>query len=305
MTTIDATALEKVLTSIDVSVGAAQRVTLDAGGITPLASGAVWLVFVSEGSVHGQPPLAQACSFNVDRSSADVALSPGTEREVLVEGDAFLTLGRQPVTLHSEYGASLMVAELQLSATANSLSSVLPEFVTVTDFAGLEPAAAALARNLGPATPDDCPLRSGNPVICRMMTTTVLLSVIRAWAENGCAPTGWPSRSNDPFLDRVIDAIHEQPGREWTVESLAGVGAMSRSVFAERFHTALGRSPANYVTGVRMESAKEMLDAGRSVSDTSRSLGYGSDEGFSRAFRRATGMTPSAWRATRRVPVPA
>lgn len=304
MTNVDAAALERVLSSIDASVGAAQRVTLDADDTTHLTSGAVWLVFVSHGSVHGQPPLAQACSFDVDRSSAAITLSHDAARDVLVEGDAFLTLGRRSITLHSEHGASLMVAELQLSDTASDLSSVLPEFVTVTDFAGLEPAAAALARNLGPADTDNCPLRSGDPVICRMMTTTVLLSVIRAWAENGCAPLGWPSRSNDPFLDRVIDAIHEQPGREWTVEALAGVSAMSRSVFAERFHTALGRSPASYVTGVRMDNAKRMLDAGRSVSDTSRSLGYGSDEGFSRAFRRATGMTPSAWR-TRRAPVPA
>ncbi|MGM7678685.1 helix-turn-helix transcriptional regulator [Microbacterium sp. A94] len=299
MTTIDADALERVLSSIDVRLGAARRVQLDAGGIAPLASGAIWLVFVSAGSVSGQPPLAQACSFDVDRASSAVALSPGREREVLGEGDAFLTLGRRSVALQSEHGASLMIAELQLSETASTLSTVLPEFVTVTDFAGLEPAAAALARNLGPAESDDCPLRSGDPVICRLMTTTVLLSVIRAWAENGCAPTGWPSRSNDPFLDRVIDAIHDQPGREWTVEALAGIGAMSRSVFAERFHTALGRSPVSYVTEVRMQSAKRMLEAGHSVSETSRNLGYGSDEGFSRAFRRATGMTPSAWRVSR------
>jgi AraC-like DNA-binding protein len=129
--------------------------------------------------------------------------------------------------------------------------------------------------------------------------------VIRAWAENGCAPAGWPSRSNDPFLDRVVEAIHEQPGRDWTVETLANVGAMSRSVFAERFRTALGRSPASYVTEVRMDAAKRMLEIGRSVSDTSRSLGYASDEGFSRAFRRATGVTPSVWRMSRRAPVPA
>ena len=75
---------------------------------------------------------------------------------------------------------------------------------------------------------------------------------------------------------------------------------MSRSVFAERFRSALGRSPAHYVTEVRMGAAKGMLDAGRSVSETSRTLGYASDEGFSRAFRRATGVTPSAWRMSRR-----
>jgi len=52
-------------------------------------------------------------------------------------------------------------------------------------------------------------------------------------------------------------------------------------------------------------AAKRMLDAGRSVSDISRALGYASDEGFSRAFRRRTGMTPSSWRLAHRTPVSA
>lgn len=305
MTTIDAAALERVLSDVDVRLGIARRITLDAGAIVPLTAGSIWLVFVAAGSVHGQPPIGQACVFDVDRASRSVALSPHASQDALVEGDAFLTLGRRQVALNSDAGASLMIAELQLSDTAAMLRDVLPEFVTVTDFAGLEPAAAALARNLGQSDTEEGTLRTGDPVICRMMSTTVLLSVIRAWAENGCAPAGWPSRSGDPFLDRVVEAIHEQPGREWTVEALASVSAMSRSVFAERFHRTIGRSPANYVTEVRMQSARELLTAGRAVSDVSRQLGYASDEGFSRAFRRATGMTPSSWRAGAPATVPA
>ncbi len=60
----------------------------------------------------------------------------------------------------------------------------------------------------------------------------------------------------------------------------------------------MGRSPADYVTEVRVDAAKRMLQAGQSVSSVSRELGYASDEGFSRAFRRRTGMTPSSWRAS-------
>jgi AraC-like DNA-binding protein len=275
------------------------RVTLDAGELLPLPPGAVTLIYVADGRVHGQPPLSSACTLKDDRESRAVVLAAGPNRDVLVEGDAFLSLGRRSVALESESGATLVVGELELSETT-MLSDLLPDVITVTGFAGLEPAAAALARNMGQTISDEFPLRSGDPVICRMMTTTVLLSVIRAWAENGCVPEGWPARSNDPFLDRVVDAIHQEPGRGWTVEMLASVGAMSRSVFAERFRSALGRSPALYVTEVRMGAAKGMLDDGRSVSETSRTLGYASDEGFSRAFRRATGITPSAWRMSRR-----
>lgn len=89
------------------------------------------------------------------------------------------------------------------------------------------------------------------------------------------------------------------------MECLASIGAMSRSTFAERFRSTVGRSPADYVTEVRVDAAKRMLEAGRSVSDVSRELGYTSDEGFSRAFRRRTGQTPSSWRLANRTPISA
>src|SRR5690606_39362667 len=98
MTTIDAAALEKVLSSIDVSVVDAQRVTLNADGTAHLASGATWLVFIADSSLHGQPPLSPTCTLDDDRGSTDVAATPGTVREELIDGDAFLTPARQSTT---------------------------------------------------------------------------------------------------------------------------------------------------------------------------------------------------------------
>jgi AraC-like DNA-binding protein len=300
MTTIDRDALAQLLASVDLRVGVARRVTLDRSSLLPLPPGAVTLVYVAEGVVHGQPPLGSGCHLDVDRESRRIAVAPRGDRSQLAAGDAVLALGGQPLALEAERPAALVVVDLELSDAAAGLRAVLPDVVTVTDFAGLEPAAAALAENMGLGDPETCARRSGDPVICRMMNTTVLLSLIRAWAENGCAPEGWPANRRDPFLNRVVEAIHDQPGRDWTVELLANVGAMSRSVFAERFRSALGRSPASYVTEVRINTAKGMLERGLPVSTVARELGYSSDEGFSRAFRRHTGMTPSAWRYSRR-----
>lgn len=302
---VDANALSQLLGAVDLRVGVARRLTLAPGALLPLAPGALTLVYISEGSVHGHPPLGDGCRLDVDRGSQRLTIDPGGHRDRLVAGDALLTLGDSPFALEAEGGVSLMVVDLEFADAASQLRAVLPDVITVTGFDALEPAAAALAENMGLVDPNTCPSRQGDPVICRMMATTVLLSVIRAWAENGCAPAGWPSLSNDPFLDRVVEAIHDEPGRDWSVERLASVGAMSRSTFAERFRSVIGRSPADYVTEVRVDAAKRMLDAGRPVSEISRELGYASDEGFSRAFRRRTGMTPSSWRLAHRTPVPA
>jgi AraC-like DNA-binding protein len=305
MVTVDSAALGQILDSVDLRIGVARRVALAAGRVLPLTSGSATLVYIANGSVSGHPPLTGACRLDVDRASQVVAVDERPTSSNLVAGDAFLTLGRAPVALEADAATDLVVVDLEFSDSASMLAAVLPDPITVMSFDALEPAAAALAGSMGPTDPPSWPERQGDPVICRMMAKTVLLSVIRAWAANGCAPAGWPSVSKDPFLDRVVEAIHEQPGREWTVERLASVGAMSRSVFAERFRSAIGRSPADYVTEVRIDAAKRMLAAGRSVSETSRELGYASDEGFSRAFRRRTGMTPSAWRASQLTAVPA
>ncbi|PCE15212.1 hypothetical protein AUC47_14715 [Microbacterium sp. SZ1] len=305
MVTTVPSALTRVLDGVDLTVGVARRAVLRAGDRLSLPSGAATLVYIAEGAVHGHPPLNTGCRLDVDRVSTLIEVDEQPADTTLTVGDAFLTLGRTAFALEADEQTDLVVFDLEFSDAALALVAGLPDPVTVIAFDALEPAAAALAGSMGPTDPPGSPARQGDQLICRMMAKTVLLSVIRAWAANGCVPEGWPSASPDPFLDRVVAAIHEQPGRDWTVESLASVGAMSRSAFAERFRHAIGRSPADYVTEVRIDVAKGMLSAGRSVSETSRELGYASDEGFSRAFRRRTGLTPSAWRASQRTPVPA
>ncbi|KQY78027.1 hypothetical protein ASD13_05060 [Microbacterium sp. Root1433D1] len=305
MVTVDADALSNVLGAVDLRIGIGRRTSVAAGALLPIPADTITLVYIAEGAVQGHPPLGDGCRLDVDPDSQRLRVDTKARHDLLVAGDAFLTLGRSPFVLEAQADTSLMIADIELADAASPLPALLPPFLTVTGFDAVEPAAAALALNMGVLGDTVMPARQGDPIICRMMATTVLLSVIRAWAANGCAPTGWPSLSNDPFLDRVVDAIREEPGRDWTVERLAGIGAMSRSTFAERFRSTVGRSPADYVTEVRVDAAKRMLEAGRSVSDISRELGYASDEGFSRAFRRRTGQTPSSWRLANRTPISA
>ncbi|MFT4258952.1 helix-turn-helix transcriptional regulator [Microbacterium sp.] len=302
MATVDHDALAQVLSAIDLRVGVGRREVLGAHGMLVLAPGEIALVYVTDRAVHSVSPLEDGCRLDLDRGSLLIDVDRPGGGSMLRTGDVFLTLGRRSHVLTAVSSADLVVVALELSESAPLLHTALPGSVTVTGFDVLEPAAAALAANMRPVDGDATPRREGDGLICRLMATTVMVSTIRAWAANGCAPEGWPRASIDPFLDRVVAAIHADPGHDWTLERLARLGAMSRSAFAERFRSTLGRSPADYVAAVRIEQAKRMLGAGRTVSETSRELGYTSDEGFSRAFRRRTGMNPSAWRTRELVP---
>lgn len=291
--------LEDVLSALEVRLGSTTRPQLAPGAVLPLPAGEVTLVYVVAGEITGDARAGIGCLVDLPAGQASGTAGDRT----LLAGDAFVTMGREATVLTSVSGARVMTARIDIAPS--SAAQTLPSTIFVSGFDRLEPAAAALAANLGPAEGAGELPHSGDPLICRMMVTTVLLSVIRAWAQAGCAPRGWPAQASDPFLDRVVSAIHAEPGREWSLDLLATIGAMSRTVFAERFRQTIGRSPATYVADVRMQRAKELLDAGRTVSDTSRELGYASDEGFSRAFRRHTGVVPSAWRSGRRTAIPA
>ncbi|MDQ1128343.1 AraC family transcriptional regulator [Microbacterium sp. SORGH_AS_0888] len=285
--TVDSSALDRVLAEIDVRSGDTRRSSLGPGGLLALAPAMTTLGYVVSGEITTDADADDACTLDTRTGVSAPVRGPRT----LLMGDAFLYTDAAASVLSSASGATVVTAELDMvwPATARAL----PRFVLVHEFSEREPAAAGLAAHLGPGRMDSA--RSGDPVICRAMMATVVLSVIRAWAA-ACAPAQWPALSVDPFLERIVRAVAEEPGREWTLESLASLGAMSRTVLAERFRAAFGTSPASFVTETRMRRAMEMLEAGASVTETSRALGYGSDEGFSRAFRRHTGMPPSQWR---------
>jgi AraC-like DNA-binding protein len=277
----DGDALERLLSAIDVRIRRQLRFRLGDGEVLTVTPGALTYAYVLSGEVR--------------------TLFAGDAPPTALAGDMLITNGRVRGSLTAHGPVALLLAELDLVDDAAHLSVLLPDAVVIHAFADREPAAAALLPHMGSDADEPLALRSGDLAVCRMMAATVLMSGIRAWAAAGCAPDGWPAAAGDPFLDRVVAAIHADPGREWTVEALAALGAMSRSVFAERFRRRFGSSPAGYVTSVRMRAAQDLLSRGLGVSSVSRELGYASDEGFSRAFRRSVGTTPSAWRSAHRL----
>lgn len=287
--TSDSAALERALSAIQIRSGQARFTTLPPGALAWPGNGAMMFTYVISGEVT-VPSLRAACALD----PADESIASVSGARTLIAGDAFLCTEAMKEPLTSTSGALLVTADLDVSWPVTVARP--PAVVYVKDFAAHEPAAADLALRIAPPHPEADAARSGDLVICRMMMATVVLSFIRAWSASGCAPPSWPGAHGDVFLDRVVQAVANDPGSAWTLDELASVGAMSRTVLVERFREVLGVTPGAFVTDTRMLRARAMLEEGRSVSETSRALGYASDEGFSRAFRRHSGVIPSRWR---------
>jgi AraC-like DNA-binding protein len=79
--------------------------------------------------------------------------------------------------------------------------------------------------------------------------------------------------------------MHAEPGRGWTVAELAREAAVSRSGFYDRFQSAVGMAPMEYLTAWRLILAKSLLRKRElSVSAIARQIGYGSASAFSVAL---------------------
>jgi len=106
-------------------------------------------------------------------------------------------------------------------------------------------------------------------------------------------PKGLIAALLDSRLSKALAAIHAQPGRDWTVASMADVAGMSRTAFALRFAELLGQSPINYLTEWRMTEAEKLLmDPRQSVRGVAERLGYQTEAAFRRSFKRVLGYGP-------------
>ena len=107
----------------------------------------------------------------------------------------------------------------------------------------------------------------------------------------------WYRASSDPQLGPALRAVHAEPAKPWTVESLAAEAALSRAAFARRVTAALGVAPLTYLTGWRMALAREQLrDSDDQIAAVASALGYASEFSFAAAFKRHHGLAPGKWR---------
>jgi AraC-like DNA-binding protein len=181
------------------------------------------------------------------------------------------------------------------AVSAHPVVELMPSLLLVRDGADRDPVLRVL---LDAMAEEVASQRVGAATIVTRLADVVITRVVRAWVESRDADTdGWLAAIRDPQIGRALAAIHQRPGDPWTVESLAAEAHTSRSVFAERFSQLLGVSPAKYVARWRMHVATRWLREDRvTVAELSSRLGYDSQAAFSRAFKRATGKTPSALR---------
>ncbi len=134
----------------------------------------------------------------------------------------------------------------------------------------------------------------GGSLIAQQLAYMMLIQALRLHlSEHAATEPGWLAGLADRQMSVAIARMHADPGRAWTLQSLAEQVGMSRSVFALRFRAIVGSTPMEYLTRWRMLLAADRLrSSSEGLSAIAQSLGYESDSAFGKAFRRVMGCSP-------------
>lgn len=100
------------------------------------------------------------------------------------------------------------------------------------------------------------------------------------------------------FVDSLAESLDDHDS---TGDDLAARACLSRFHFDRVVSGVSGETPTRLRRRVLLERAAfRLLTTGDGVLEIAHEAGYSSNEAFTRAFRRAYGLSPSAWRASPR-----
>ncbi|MBL0885795.1 AraC family transcriptional regulator [Myceligenerans indicum] len=131
----------------------------------------------------------------------------------------------------------------------------------------------------------------------RLLDVNLVSTLRAAWSASDDPAPGWYRALGDGVLRPVLERLHADPSRSWTVEELAGIAGLSRAAFAARFTAAVGRSPFRYLTELRMQRAEDLLvRTDLPLARIATQVGYTNEYAFATAFKRRSGVAPGRWR---------
>ncbi|WP_420238992.1 AraC family transcriptional regulator [Telmatobacter bradus] len=256
--------------------------------------------------------------YSVVSGDCWVALDDDTQEVHLTAGDCFLLLHGRPFRLATDLNAESIDAISRLSMICRKSGVAYIEggghcFIVGGFFTFAEGSAKSLFAQLLPIVAlqtdaDKTAVRSsiermqeelqkqqpGVDLVVQNLAYLMLIQALRLHlSDHQKKCTGWLFALSDSAMKQAMTAMHQEPEQSWTVEKLARLVGMSRSVFAQRFKERVGVSPIEYLTEWRMRLAEDRLKGTKdSLSKIALSLGYDSESAFSTAFKRVMGHSP-------------
>lgn len=124
----------------------------------------------------------------------------------------------------------------------------------------------------------------------------LIQTIHQLFARHGDAtPSASPAHQPPHWMSRVRDYIEEHYANDITVSQIAQEVQVSRVHVTRAFSSVYGVSPHVYLNSVRIRRAKSLMLAGLPVAHAAIQTGFADQSHFTRRFKGAVGVTPTAW----------
>ena len=95
-------------------------------------------------------------------------------------------------------------------------------------------------------------------------------------------------------LQRAREFLHSKVSEKVSLEDVAGEACLSRYHLHRAFVRTFRKTPHGYLTTLRLNRARSLLERGSSVTEAALEVGFTSMSAFSRVFRAHFGVRPSS-----------
>ncbi|MQY28496.1 GlxA family transcriptional regulator [Nocardia aurantia] len=130
------------------------------------------------------------------------------------------------------------------------------------------------------------------PDVARRVAQSLVVYMQRAGGQSQFSASLSGPAPRSALVRGVTDLIWADPAYPHTVQTLAAHARISPRHLTRLFRTELERSPADYVVFARFCTARDLLHAGHSVTETAIAAGFGNSESLRRAFVARLGISP-------------
>lgn len=247
------------------------------------------------------PGLSEPLQLN----EGDIVVLPHDAKHLLLSAPSLsgvygrVSMPQQVAHNRDQAGTALFCGYLVVDkSTYGNVFTMLPEYLIIRSHQGAESSQLrALIDLLFAETQAE---HLGSAAILDRLADAMMFYIIRHTLGQGAQSAGLLVALADKQIRPALVAICDKPAQAWTVDTLAELVFMSRSSFAERFNTLVGKTPMEFLTQWRMQLARGWLERDRlSVAEVAQRCGYQSEAAFSKAFKRVAGVGPGEFRRAR------
>jgi transcriptional regulator GlxA family with amidase domain len=263
----------------DVASSTGMRIRVDAAAAD---AGPLELALVAGGDIlptHPvSPELAEAARMLSGRARRTASICTGT----FILAAAGLLDGRRATT-HWQHAKTL--------ARAHPAIKVEPDAIYVEDGPVFSSAGVSAGIDLALALVE----RDHGAGLARDVARSLVVFLQRPGGQSQFSPSLRAALPRSSPLRKLCDTVAASPAGDYSTAALAAMANVSPRHLTRLFRDELGTTPARYVGLIRFDTAKDLLDAGHSVTDAALRSGFGNSETLRRAFIQHLGVSPRAY----------